>query len=190
GESLTGGGGKRQQFYSFAINRESAIDVYSKRRIIDVTDLKIVKWHSYKHVDWILGVKSYQKRLNLTKPDTYRSDLKRREAYTAYSNPQGFIYQNKDMKKIDQKGTPTQCDVYLDRKGTPTQCDVSLDRKDTPTQCDVYLDRKGTPTQCDVYLDRKGTPTQSDVYLDQKDNPTQCDVFLDGRGTPTQYWMR
>nr|GFD26858.1 hypothetical protein [Tanacetum cinerariifolium] len=36
--------------------------------------------------------------LNPTKPDTYRSDLKRREAYTAYSNPQGFIYQNKDKK--------------------------------------------------------------------------------------------
>nr|GFD09583.1 hypothetical protein [Tanacetum cinerariifolium] len=48
--------------------------------------------------DLQLGVESYQKRLNLTKPDTYRSDLKRREAYTAYSNPRGFIYQNKDNK--------------------------------------------------------------------------------------------
>nr|GEX67607.1 hypothetical protein [Tanacetum cinerariifolium] len=45
-----------------------------------------------------LGVESYQKRLNLTKLDTYRSDLKRREAYTAYSNPRGFIYQNKEKK--------------------------------------------------------------------------------------------
>nr|GFA30061.1 hypothetical protein [Tanacetum cinerariifolium] len=43
-------------------------------------------------------VKSYQKKLNLTKPDTYRSNLKRRKAYTAYSNPKGFIYQNKDKK--------------------------------------------------------------------------------------------
>nr|GEY19322.1 putative reverse transcriptase domain-containing protein [Tanacetum cinerariifolium] len=48
--------------------------------------------------DLQLGVESYQKRLNLTKPDTYRSDLKRKEAYTAYSNPRGFIYQNKDKK--------------------------------------------------------------------------------------------
>nr|GFC37743.1 hypothetical protein [Tanacetum cinerariifolium] len=32
------------------------------------------------------------------RPDTYRSDLRRREAYTAYSNPRGFIYQNKDKK--------------------------------------------------------------------------------------------
>nr|GEW51311.1 hypothetical protein [Tanacetum cinerariifolium] len=160
-------GQKRQQFYGFAVNQESVLDVYSKRRIIAVTDLKIMEWHSYKHLDWIsirrdddkiykfkegdfkrlclqniedmllllvqgklsnltveecfafnvslrmftrsiiiqrrvedlqLGVKRYQKRLNLTKPDTYRSDLKQREAYTAYSNPIGLIYQNKDKK--------------------------------------------------------------------------------------------
>nr|GEV35169.1 retrovirus-related Pol polyprotein from transposon TNT 1-94 [Tanacetum cinerariifolium] len=48
--------------------------------------------------DLQLGVESYQKRLNLTKPDMYRSDLKRREAYTAFSYPRGFIYQNKDKK--------------------------------------------------------------------------------------------
>ncbi|GJX80781.1 hypothetical protein Tco_0328930 [Tanacetum coccineum] len=48
--------------------------------------------------DLQLGVESYQKKLNLTKPDTYRSDLKRRETYSAYSNPRGFIYQNKDKK--------------------------------------------------------------------------------------------
>ncbi|GKD83037.1 hypothetical protein Tco_1349876 [Tanacetum coccineum] len=45
-----------------------------------------------------LGVESYQKKLNLTKPDTYKSYLKRREAYSAYSSPRGFIYQNKDKK--------------------------------------------------------------------------------------------
>ncbi|GJR08685.1 hypothetical protein Tco_0791337 [Tanacetum coccineum] len=160
-------GRKRQQFYGFAANRESARDVYSKRRIIAVTKLQIVEWHGYKHLDWItvrrdddklytfkegdfkrlrlqdiedmlillvqgkltnlnvedrlafgvslrmftrsiviqrrvedlqLGVESYQKKLNITKPDTYRSDLKCRDAYTAYSNPKGFIYQNKDKK--------------------------------------------------------------------------------------------
>nr|GFC97824.1 hypothetical protein [Tanacetum cinerariifolium] len=48
--------------------------------------------------DLQLGVESYQKKLNLMKPDTYRSDLRRREAYTAYSNPRGFIYQNNDKK--------------------------------------------------------------------------------------------
>nr|GEW64607.1 hypothetical protein [Tanacetum cinerariifolium] len=160
-------GRKRQQFYGFTVNRESARDVYSKRRIIAVTKLKIVEWHSYKHLDWStvrrdddklykfkegdfkrlriqdiedmplllvqgklsnltveerfafnvslrmftrsiviqrhvedlqVGVESYQKRLNLTKLDTYRSDLKRKEAYTAYSNPRGFIYRTRTRK--------------------------------------------------------------------------------------------
>ncbi|GKA81757.1 hypothetical protein Tco_0788449 [Tanacetum coccineum] len=113
--------------------KESALDVYSKHRIIAVTNLQIVEWHGYKHLDWItvrkltnlnvddrlafgvslrmftrsiiiqrrvedlqLGVESYQKKLSITKPDTYRSDLKYKDAYTAYSNPRGFIYQNKD----------------------------------------------------------------------------------------------
>nr|GEZ11569.1 hypothetical protein [Tanacetum cinerariifolium] len=127
-------------FYGFAVNRESALDVYSKRRIIVVTDLKIVEWHNYKHLDWILVRRddnkiykfkkgdfkrlrlqdiedmllllvqgklsnltveerfAFNKKLNLTKPDTYRFDLKRREVYTAHSNPRGFIYQNKYKK--------------------------------------------------------------------------------------------
>nr|GEZ63626.1 hypothetical protein [Tanacetum cinerariifolium] len=111
---------------------EYARDVYSKRRIIVVTELQIVEWHNYKHLDWITvrrdddnlykfkegdfkrlriktlktccffwfkeSVKSYQKKLNLTKPDTYRSYLKCKKAYTAYFNPIGFIYQNKDKQ--------------------------------------------------------------------------------------------
>ncbi|GJT38322.1 hypothetical protein Tco_0938187, partial [Tanacetum coccineum] len=86
-------------------------DVYSKRRIIAVTKVEIVEWQNYKHLDWITGkltnlnveeriafnvslrmftrsvVESYQKKLNLTKPDTYRSNLRRRDAYTPYSDP-------------------------------------------------------------------------------------------------------
>nr|GFD39012.1 hypothetical protein [Tanacetum cinerariifolium] len=66
-------GRKRKQFYGYAINWKYARDVYSKRRIIAVTDLQIMEWHDYNHLDWI-------------------------SAYTAYSNPRGFIYQNKDKK--------------------------------------------------------------------------------------------
>nr|GEY56905.1 hypothetical protein [Tanacetum cinerariifolium] len=46
-------GRKRQQFYGFAVNQESALNVYSKMRIIAVTELKILEWHNYKHLDWI-----------------------------------------------------------------------------------------------------------------------------------------
>nr|GEV83352.1 hypothetical protein [Tanacetum cinerariifolium] len=48
--------------------------------------------------DLQLGIESYQKKLNLTKPDTYRSNLKCKTPYTAYSNPRGFIYRNQDKK--------------------------------------------------------------------------------------------
>ncbi|GJZ79474.1 hypothetical protein Tco_0644311 [Tanacetum coccineum] len=44
-------GRQRQQFYGFAVNRESARDVYSRHRIIAITQLKIVEWHNYKHLD-------------------------------------------------------------------------------------------------------------------------------------------
>nr|GFD03095.1 hypothetical protein [Tanacetum cinerariifolium] len=46
-------GRKRKHFYGYAVNRESARDVYSKRRIIAVTKLQIMEWHDYKHLDWI-----------------------------------------------------------------------------------------------------------------------------------------
>ncbi|GJU93607.1 hypothetical protein Tco_1318363 [Tanacetum coccineum] len=46
-------GRKRQQFYGFAVNRQSARDVYSRHKIIAVTKLQIVEWHNYKHLDWI-----------------------------------------------------------------------------------------------------------------------------------------
>ncbi|GKB63972.1 hypothetical protein Tco_0920158, partial [Tanacetum coccineum] len=160
-------GKKRRQFYAFATLRESARDVYSKRRIIAVTKVEIVEWHDYKHLDWItvrrdddvlykfkegdfhrlriqdiedmllllvqgkvtnlsveeriafnvslrmftrrvviqrrvedlqLGVESYQKKLNLTKPDTYRSNLRRQDAYTPDSHPKRIYYENKDKK--------------------------------------------------------------------------------------------
>nr|GEX62226.1 hypothetical protein [Tanacetum cinerariifolium] len=99
---------------------ESARDVYSKRRIIAVTELKIVEWCVE---DLQLDIESYQKKLNLTRLDTYRSDLKRKEAYIAYSNLRGFIYQNKDkqnmLMRIDElhkfsDGTLTDVRIGLD----------------------------------------------------------------------------
>ncbi|GJS93409.1 hypothetical protein Tco_0800377 [Tanacetum coccineum] len=42
--------------------------------------------------DLQLGVESYQKKINVTKPDTTRSDLRKRHPYIPYKDPQGFIY--------------------------------------------------------------------------------------------------
>nr|GEV05546.1 hypothetical protein [Tanacetum cinerariifolium] len=52
-ELLAGPTYELMKFYGFADNRESAHDVYSKLRIIAATEIKIVEWHNYKHLDWI-----------------------------------------------------------------------------------------------------------------------------------------
>ncbi|GKC24069.1 hypothetical protein Tco_1026219 [Tanacetum coccineum] len=94
---------------------------FKRLHIQDIEDISIII--QMRVEDLQLGVKSYQKKLNLTKPDTYRSDLKRREAYTAYSNPRGFIYQNKDKKnrlmRIDE--------LYKFSDGTLNDVRTSLD---------------------------------------------------------------
>ncbi|GKC71259.1 hypothetical protein Tco_1117142, partial [Tanacetum coccineum] len=124
-------GRKRQQFYGFAVNRESARDVYSKHKILAVTKLKIVEWHNYKHLDWVTACRNDEKLYTFKEGDYNRlrlqdiedmllflvqgkltnlnveehlalgvllSDIIRKTPYTAYSNPKGFIYQNKDKK--------------------------------------------------------------------------------------------
>ncbi|GKB79928.1 hypothetical protein Tco_0946823 [Tanacetum coccineum] len=45
--------------------------------------------------DLQLGVESYQKKLNITRPETTRSNISKLTPYTAYKNPQGIIYQDK-----------------------------------------------------------------------------------------------
>nr|GFA75829.1 hypothetical protein [Tanacetum cinerariifolium] len=59
-------------FYGFAVNRESARDVYSKRRIIAVTELQIVEWHNYKHLDWIIVRKDDDKLYKFKEGDFKR----------------------------------------------------------------------------------------------------------------------
>ncbi|GKB73900.1 hypothetical protein Tco_0935312, partial [Tanacetum coccineum] len=49
--------------------------------------------------DLQLGVKSYQKKLNLTKPNTYRPNLRNRTAYTSHSDPHGIIYVDQFKRK-------------------------------------------------------------------------------------------
>ncbi|GKB52956.1 hypothetical protein Tco_0903709 [Tanacetum coccineum] len=69
----------------FALN--VALRMYTRRIVIQerVEDLQ-------------LAVESYQKKINLTKPNTYWTDLKKMTPYTAYRDIQGIIYQD-DMDR-------------------------------------------------------------------------------------------
>ncbi|GJS12739.1 hypothetical protein Tco_0407211 [Tanacetum coccineum] len=65
----------------FALN--VALRMYTRRIVIQerVEDLQ-------------LEVESYQKKINLTKPDTYHSDINKKTPYTAYRDIQSIIYQD------------------------------------------------------------------------------------------------
>ncbi|GJZ29046.1 hypothetical protein Tco_0573693 [Tanacetum coccineum] len=152
---------QRKSFYAYARGRQSRGDVYSTKRILAVTHVKVMRKHGYGYLEEIvvrradnvlyrfkegdfprlrindiedmlllvvqnrltnlsgddvadfaialrmftrslviqkrvkdlqLGVESYQKQINVTKPDTTRPDLRKRHPYTPYKDPQGFIY--------------------------------------------------------------------------------------------------
>ncbi|GKF90669.1 hypothetical protein Tco_0274370, partial [Tanacetum coccineum] len=54
---------------------EFARDVYSKQRIIAVTELKIVEWHNYKHLDWITVCRNDDKLYTFKEGDYNRLRL-------------------------------------------------------------------------------------------------------------------
>ncbi|GJV07542.1 hypothetical protein Tco_1345198 [Tanacetum coccineum] len=82
---------------------------YSHLEEIILTNLNLEEWYALNVAlrmftrriviqerveDLQLGVKSYQKKINLKKPDTYHSDLRRMTPYTAYPDIQGIIYED------------------------------------------------------------------------------------------------
>nr|GEX85584.1 hypothetical protein [Tanacetum cinerariifolium] len=90
-------GGASSRKYTTSVPKTKAVDYRHIKWIEDLVPQTIIVIQR-RVEDLQLGVESYQKKLNLTRPDTYRSDLKCKEAYIAYSNPRGFIYHNKDKQ--------------------------------------------------------------------------------------------
>ncbi|GJU26360.1 hypothetical protein Tco_1164981 [Tanacetum coccineum] len=72
--------------------------------------------------DLQLAVKSYQKMINLTKPDTYRSDISKKTPYTAYHDIQSIIYQD-DMNRNRLMRTD---ELYKFSEGTLNHVRTSL----------------------------------------------------------------
>ncbi|GJT45712.1 hypothetical protein Tco_0954427 [Tanacetum coccineum] len=90
-------------------------------RILSMTSVTIDKWYAYGYLkeivvrradqklykiviqkrveDLQLGVESYQKKLNISKPRTRDVDISRRASYTTLSKPQGVIYEDKLKRK-------------------------------------------------------------------------------------------
>nr|GEV50174.1 hypothetical protein [Tanacetum cinerariifolium] len=94
-------GRKCQQFYGFAVNKESARDVYSKRRIIAINELKIVEWHNYKHLDWITSQElknvSYHKLYDILKQHQHEVNEIRAKKIACVANLLALVAQQQPV---------------------------------------------------------------------------------------------
>nr|GEW96255.1 hypothetical protein [Tanacetum cinerariifolium] len=72
--------------------------------------------------DLQLGVESYQKKINVTKPETTKYGIMKRDPYTPYQDPQGFIYVD------DSERNRLMCldELYNFSDGTLTRLQTSL----------------------------------------------------------------
>nr|GEU78393.1 hypothetical protein [Tanacetum cinerariifolium] len=73
--------------------------------------------------DLQLGVKSYQKKTKITKPETTRSVIKKRDPYTLYQDPQGFIYVDNQWRNKLMRSDK----LYKFSDGTLTRLQTTLD---------------------------------------------------------------
>ncbi|GKA75868.1 hypothetical protein Tco_0782246 [Tanacetum coccineum] len=111
----------------FALN--VALRMYMRRIVIQerVEDLQ-------------LAVESYQKKINLTKPDTYWTDLRKMTPYTAYHDIQGIIYQD-DM---DRNCLMRTDELHKFSDGTLNYVRTSLNDIATGIQMEYLPKRKWT----------------------------------------------
>nr|GEY05545.1 hypothetical protein [Tanacetum cinerariifolium] len=86
---------KRQTFYGYTSNRNRLFNLDGDVIMHLATALRMFARHIViqKRVeDLQLGVESYQKKLNISRPLTHKAGITDLEPYTTYSNPQGVIY--------------------------------------------------------------------------------------------------
>ncbi|GJT44858.1 hypothetical protein Tco_0953573 [Tanacetum coccineum] len=104
-----------------------ALGMYTRRIVIQerVEDLQ-------------LEVESYQKKINLTKPDTYRSYINKKTPYTTYHDIQSIIYQD-DMIRNCLMRTD---ELYKFSDGTLNHVRTSLNDIATGIQMEYLLKRK------------------------------------------------
>nr|GEW10058.1 retrovirus-related Pol polyprotein from transposon TNT 1-94 [Tanacetum cinerariifolium] len=85
----------------------------------DLFDLNVALHMFTRHVvilkrveDIQLGVESYQQKLNITRPESFKSDISSLILYTAYNSPQGIIY----LDYLEMDYLPKRRWSKLDRK--------------------------------------------------------------------------
>ncbi|GJY44842.1 hypothetical protein Tco_0433055 [Tanacetum coccineum] len=69
-------GPKRQKLYGYASNRESKHDVFSRKRIIAVTYVNVMKWYGYGYLEEIIVRREDQTLQTFKEGDFLRPNLR------------------------------------------------------------------------------------------------------------------
>ncbi|GJZ92816.1 hypothetical protein Tco_0664881, partial [Tanacetum coccineum] len=164
-------------FYGYARGMESTHDVYSTKRILAVTRVKVMRKHRYGYLreieirradndlytfkegdfprlplrmftrsmviqkrveDLQLGVKSYQKKINVTKSKNIRPSLRKKDSYTPYQDPQEFIYVDNQGRNMLMRSD----ELYKFSDGTLIRLRTSLDDNFTKNVRMEYLPQR------------------------------------------------
>ncbi|GKA71007.1 hypothetical protein Tco_0777146, partial [Tanacetum coccineum] len=107
-----------------------ALRMYTRRIVIQerVEDLQ-------------LAVESYQKKINLTRPDTTRPDLRKTTPYTGYPDVQGIIYQD----ELSRNWLMRTDELYKFSDGTLNHVRTTLNDIATRIQMDYLPKRRWGP---------------------------------------------
>ncbi|GJX81964.1 hypothetical protein Tco_0331445 [Tanacetum coccineum] len=91
--------------------------------------------------DLQLAVESYQKKINLTRPDTTRPDLRKITPYTGYPNVQGIIYQD----ELSRNRLMRTDELHKFSDGTLNHVRTTLNDIATGIQMDYFPKRRWSP---------------------------------------------
>ncbi|GJV38199.1 hypothetical protein Tco_1410676 [Tanacetum coccineum] len=91
--------------------------------------------------DLQLAVKSYQKKINLTRPDTTRPDLRKMTLYTGYPDVQGIIYQD----ELSKNRLIRTDELHKFSDGTLNHVCINLNDIATGIQMDYLSKRRWSP---------------------------------------------
>ncbi|GJT76150.1 proline-rich receptor-like protein kinase PERK9 [Tanacetum coccineum] len=139
--------------------------------------------------DLQLGVESYQKKINITRPQTTISGIKKRDLYPPYQDPQGFIY----VDNIGRNRLMRSDELYKFSYRTLTGLRTSLD--DITKNIRMDQNRRDLPR--DIPLDSvvvlryekrskskiKGkVPTKMELVLEQTQQGTSYELSVSAEG--------
>ncbi|GJU17032.1 hypothetical protein Tco_1144998 [Tanacetum coccineum] len=132
--------------------------------------------------DLQLEVKSYQKKINVTKPETTKPGIRKRDPYTPYQDPQGFIYVDNNGRNRLMRSDK----LYKFSDRTLTRLQTSLDDITKNIRME-YLPKRRWST-----LEKKRANIMIkaiDKQLKERRTMRSLKKFVGGRHYETDLWL-